>query len=127
MNPIMIDVPEQLETPRLELRKVMSGSGAWLNACVLESLAELAPWMIWVNPPPKVEDTEEWCRGAEAKFIARENLHYHFFLKGTQTFIGTINLFDIDWKVPRFEIGYWMRTSFAGKGFMTEAVKGLTE
>ncbi|MGH3087678.1 MAG: GNAT family N-acetyltransferase, partial [Rubrobacteraceae bacterium] len=31
----------------------------------------------------------------------------------------------IDWDVPRFEIGYWLRTSFTGKGYMTEAVKGI--
>jgi RimJ/RimL family protein N-acetyltransferase len=28
--------------------------------------------------------------------------------------------------VPRFEIGYWCRTRFAGQGYITEAVRGIT-
>ena len=29
----------------------------------------------------------------------------------------------MDWTVPRFEIGYWVRKSFAGQGYVTEAVR----
>ena len=47
-----------------------------------------------------------------------------FFLKRPRRSSGTISLFNIDWKVPRFEIGYWLRTPHAGKGFMTEATAG---
>ncbi len=124
-KPILIDVPERIETLRLELRAVRSGSGAWLNACVVESHAEIAAWMPWANPCPKVEDTEQWCRTAHADFLTRKNLHYHFFLKGTDTFVGTISLFNIAWSVPRFEIGYWLRTSCCHRGFMTEAGQAL--
>jgi RimJ/RimL family protein N-acetyltransferase len=28
----------------------------------------------------------------------------------------------LDWKIPMFEIGYWLRTSRVGKGLMVEAV-----
>ena len=28
----------------------------------------------------------------------------------------------IDWEVPKFEIGYWCRTRFAGRGYITEEV-----
>jgi RimJ/RimL family protein N-acetyltransferase len=32
----------------------------------------------------------------------------------------------LDWKVPKFEIGYWLRTPYCGKGLMTEAVNAVT-
>jgi RimJ/RimL family protein N-acetyltransferase len=32
----------------------------------------------------------------------------------------------IEWSVPRFEIGYWCRTSLAGRGYIREAVTALT-
>ena len=32
----------------------------------------------------------------------------------------------IDWEVPKFEIGYWCRTRFTGRGYITEAVLGIT-
>jgi RimJ/RimL family protein N-acetyltransferase len=32
----------------------------------------------------------------------------------------------MDWSVPRFEIGYWVRRCFVGQGYITEAVRGVT-
>lgn len=50
----------------------------------------------------------------------------HLFLKGTDTLAGSSGLHRIGWSVPRVEIGYWRRTSFAGHGYITEAVRGIT-
>jgi ribosomal-protein-serine acetyltransferase len=124
-KPILLDVPERIETERLDLRAVTSGSGARTNAAVVASIAEVAKYMPWANPTPSVDDTEEWCRKAHASFIKREHFHYHFFLKGTDTFVGTAGLFNIHWDVPKAEIGYWLHTDHSGQGFMTEAVRAL--
>ena len=40
---------------------------------------------------------------------------------------GTIDLHMIDQKNKRAEIGYWIHSSFAGKGIMTQAVHKITE
>jgi ribosomal-protein-serine acetyltransferase len=48
------------------------------------------------------------------------------FLKGTGTLVGSSGLHRINWNVPRVEIGYWVRTKYAGKGYITEAVNGIT-
>jgi RimJ/RimL family protein N-acetyltransferase len=40
--------------------------------------------------------------------------------------VGGSGLHRIDWSVPRFEIGYWVRTPFAGQGYISEAVRGIT-
>ena len=50
----------------------------------------------------------------------------HLYLKGTETLVGSSGLHRIDWDVPKFEIGYWCRTRFAGQGYTTEAVRGIT-
>ena len=39
--------------------------------------------------------------------------------------MGSGGLHRIDWSVPSFEIGYWCHTSFAGHGYITEAVRGI--
>ena len=41
--------------------------------------------------------------------------------------MGGSRLLRIDWEVPKFEIGYWLRTRFAGQGYMTEAVGCITD
>ena len=38
-----------------------------------------------------------------------------------------MSLFNIEWSIPKFEIGYWLRTTLIGKGYMTEAVVALTK
>jgi RimJ/RimL family protein N-acetyltransferase len=35
-------------------------------------------------------------------------------------------LHQIDWSIPKFEIGYWCRQKYTGKGYITESVRGLT-
>lgn len=126
-KPILLEVPERIETERLELRAVRSGAGARTNAAVVASLAEVAKYMPWANPCPSPANTEEWCRNAHAKFITREQLHYHLYLKNSDTFVGSVGLFNIYWHVPKGEIGYWMHTPHTGKGYMTEAVRALSQ
>ena len=33
----------------------------------------------------------------------------------------------LDWVVHKLEIGYWARTPYAGRGYITEAVAGITD
>jgi ribosomal-protein-serine acetyltransferase len=47
-------------------------------------------------------------------------------LKENGMMIGGSGLHRIDWSIPKFEIGYWARTSHAGQGYITEAVNGIT-
>ena len=48
------------------------------------------------------------------------------FLKNSLTLVGGSGLHRIDWEVPRFEIGYWVRKRFEGQGYISEAVAGIT-
>ncbi len=122
---LLIDVPEVIETPRLILRCPRPGDGAEINRAVIESLPELRPWMKWADHAPTPEENEGYMREALARFIQRQSLQYLMFLKDTPTtLVGSTGFHSIDWQVPLLEIGYWMRTSFAGQGYMTEAVVG---
>ena len=126
MNPALLDFPESFDTERLTIRAPRLGDGAELNAAIRDSLAELKPWMPWAQALPSVEDSEVNIRKAVALFLTREDLRLLLFLKGTGTLVGSSGLHRIDWTVPRFEIGYWGRTPYAGRGLITEAVGGIT-
>src|SRR5262245_50811808 len=43
----------------------------------------------------------------------------------TTRFLGGTGLHRIHWDIPAFEIGYWLRVSEEGKGYMTETVRLL--
>jgi ribosomal-protein-serine acetyltransferase len=125
-TPFTHDFPDHFETSRLLIRAPLPGDGPELYAAVMESLIELRPWMPWAKEAPTVESQEEVIRRAHAEFLARNDLMLLLLLKGTNRLVGSSGLHRIDWTVPRFEIGYWVRTSFAGQGFITEAVSGIT-
>ena len=45
----------------------------------------------------------------------------------TEEFIGTSSIHNIDWEVKSGDIGYWVDKTHSGNGFMTEAIKRLTD
>ena len=123
---ILRDFPESFETERLTVRAPQHGDGAALNAALRDSWAELSRWMPWATgDPPTVDESEKRMRQARAKFLLREDLWLLLFLKETDTMVGSSGLHRIDWKVPKMEIGYWVRTPYAGRGYITEAVEGI--
>lgn len=125
-NPILRDFPDHFESERLIIHAPRPGNGAESNQALRESLAELQPWMPWATPVPTPEDTEEHHRRAAAEWLTRENLQLLLYRKSDGLFVGSSGLHNIDWSVPRFEIGYWIRTSLSGQGYITEAVNAIT-
>jgi RimJ/RimL family protein N-acetyltransferase len=124
--PILRDFPEFLETERLLIRAPRPGDGQVMNEAVVESLPELQPWIAWAKTAPSLDDSETFVRQAAAKFTMREDLPMFIYRKSDGAFIGGTGLHRFDFKVPRFEIGYWLRTSAHRSGYMTEAVHTLT-
>ena len=127
MKPILHDFPETFQSERLLIRAPRLGDGPTLNAAIVESIHELRPWMPWAKEIPSVDDSEENIRRAVACFIAREDLRLQIHLKCDGTFIGGSGLHWIDWDVPKFEIGYWVRTSQTRQGYASEAVRAIAE
>lgn len=125
MNPLLIDIPNEITTARLRLRVPRPGDGPMTTRSVLESLAELKPWLPWATDAYNEESGEEWCRRCAAEFITRAQLPYMIQLGDEH--IGNISVFRLDWNVPGCELGYWLRTKFTGQGYMAEAVNALVE
>lgn len=127
IDPIMISFPESFETERLCIRAPLWGDGAVMNEAIGESLAELKSWMPFAQDMPSVEESEKFTREARLDYLKRSVLHMRIYDKVTGSFIGCSGLHNIDWDIRNFEIGYWIRSTCAGRGYMTEAVNGITD
>jgi ribosomal-protein-serine acetyltransferase len=127
MNPIMLDFPEEIDSNRLIIRAPRWGDGKEVNEAVHESLGELEPWLPFARSKPTVEDTEAYVRKARLNFLERTDLVLHIYNKESKRFIGSSGLHRYDWYARRFEIGYWLRTSEVGNGYMTEAVNSICD
>lgn len=127
MNPILIDFPTQFTTERLLIRMPVPGDGKIIYESVLSSLMELKQWLPFAQYEQTEESMEANIREAHAKFIQREDMRLLIFHKETKQFIGSSGLHNPDWRIPKFEIGYWIDTRCSGQGFMTEAVQGIAD
>lgn len=127
-NPILLNFPDSFNTDRLTIRAYKPGDGQPYFEAMEESRAALETWLMpWVAFPNTLEESETRARRLLAKFILREDLSMVVERKNDGFFVGAIGLHRINWSVPVVEIGYWVRASLAGQGYITEAVKGLVQ
>jgi RimJ/RimL family protein N-acetyltransferase len=126
-KPILLDIPYSFDTERLTIRGPLPGDGSRLHQAVRESQEALIPWMPWAVKLMTAEEYEARAREGQAKYLTREDLWMQLYLQGTDTLIGGSGLHRIDWAVPSVEIGYWVRSGYGGKGYITEAVAGITK
>ncbi|WIV19863.1 GNAT family N-acetyltransferase [Paenibacillus polygoni] len=123
---IMLTIPESFESKRLIIRAPKYGDGAASYEAVQESMEELRPWMPFANDSLTPENSEINIRQAHLKFLKRSDLRLMLFSKENGQLVGSSGLHRIDWDVRKFEIGYWLRSSYAGQGYMSESVEAIT-
>ena len=117
MNPILIDLPMPILTPRLCIKPREIGEGPIINRAICSSLEHLKPWMPWAKNAPTIDESEERCRRALAKFILREEMTLSIYSRDRKQFIGSTGLNHANWDVPSFHIGYWVLPEFEGQRF----------
>ena len=124
-DPILKDVPLFFATRRMTLRCPQPGDGLEYFRAVQDSLAELCPWFD-MSREETLDGCESRMRQAQARFLAREAFEFLMFRHDHPEIVGRVGLSGANWQTPSFEMGYWIRTPYAGQGLMTEAVTGLT-
>ena len=116
-----------IKTDRLLLMARREGEGSAIVDAVRESLKELSPWMPAPKNYPNAEQAEIRIRQDIAEFNSRTSFTFSIYTPDGKIFLGSTGFHPINWGVPSFNIGYWIRTSFAGKGLVTEAVNAQTQ
>ncbi|MBN1564930.1 MAG: GNAT family N-acetyltransferase [Anaerolineae bacterium] len=127
MTPTIRDFPDYFETERLLIRAPRPGDGKIINAGLRESIVELRPWMPWAKEIPPVEESEQFARRGAAGWLMQDDMPLLIFRRTDGVYLGGSGFHRIEWAIPSLEIGYWLRTSQTGNGYMTEAVIGMTK
>jgi RimJ/RimL family protein N-acetyltransferase len=125
-HPLLLDLPDAVETERLLLRCPMPGDGAAVNIGIHETWETLRAWMPWARELPTPEASELRQRQCRVDFLARVSFDFNIFLRESGDFVGKIGLVRIDWETPKAEIGYWVCSRYQGNGYITEAAGALT-
>lgn len=91
-----------------------------------ESRAHLEPWLPWVHTVRSLEDERLDIAQLNQRHLRREAWLIGIFDGATGRYLGGTGFSRINWEPRIFEIGYFIRVSEEGKGYITEAVRLLT-
>ena len=127
IDPVLVDVPMPILTPRLLLRPPQAGDGVALYEAKCASWPDLTKWMEWAAKPEEhsVEKDEIMCRQKQAAYILREDMMLFAFERDSGRLVASTGLHDPNWKMRIFEIGYWVRSDKTRKGYATELTNAL--
>lgn len=124
-DPLLLDIPMALTGERIELRAYKAPDAKAIEEAVIESGAELKPVFEWAAQLPSLDQRASGLVRGTACWLLRTELAYGIWSRTDNAFLGDTGIFNPDWRVRSFEIGYWLRTSAVGNGYATEAVKIL--
>jgi ribosomal-protein-serine acetyltransferase len=124
--PLLLDLPDALEGPRVRLRPFTAADAPAVFEAVAESREHLRRWVPWAAGHHSVEASRQVVVRLQVAWLLRDDLTVGVFDRATGRLLGGSGLHPLDWRVRAFELGYWLRRSAEGHGFITEAVQLLT-
>ncbi|HKW46263.1 MAG TPA: GNAT family N-acetyltransferase [Gemmatimonadaceae bacterium] len=130
-------IPEQLQTPRLLLRRWRTTDAAALGPILEANVAHLARWIpARIAMPAAAAELVGRLESFAAAFDAGREWRYALVASDASRLLGEVSLFPRGQagRVPfdsedadHIEIGYWLRHDTTGQGFATEAARAAMD
>ena len=128
LNPLLLDIPESLETERLVVRRYKAGDGALFHNVITKNLPHLQLAVDGANGGfgadiTTPEGSETYVRKHIGGWEARERLVMPFFYKETGELVGELWIECKDWETGTHEVGYFVVQAETKKGLASEATR----
>ena len=117
----MSRLPREIAGSRLLFRLPNAGDVSSLNAAIVASHPELSEWMDWAVNPQTREETADFVRRSESSWQEETALNLLMVEQDSGEIVGATGYPRLDWQVPKFEIGYWVRSDRVGRGYASES------
>jgi len=112
-------------TADVRIRPYVLEDAAMLHEAVIESVAELQPWMTWAHPGYTWDEARAWLEVQVPAFETRTEFQFAI-VSSRGEYLGACGLNHLDTLNRRANLGYWVRSRAAHRGVATRAV-GLLE
>jgi RimJ/RimL family protein N-acetyltransferase len=109
------------------VRPYQKDDAADLFAAISESRDHLRPWLPFADAHQTLEESRDWIMRQQAAWLLRTTLFVGIWTMTENRFVGGTGLEPVNWDIGYFQIGYWLRVSATGAGYVTEAVRLLTD
>jgi ribosomal-protein-serine acetyltransferase len=112
---------EELHDERISVRPYQESDAQAVYEAIGESRDHIRPWMEFADKHQTVEETRDWLNVTRSAWILRSEMTTGIWERATGRLLGTLSLHPRDWEIGYFEIGYWLRASAEGHGYLTAA------
>lgn len=112
---------------RLIIRPPLIEDASTICEAVIGSMQELVPWMDWCHPGYSMDETVQWLEGLPQAWVDGENFAFCVFDAMSGESIGGCGLNHINRTYRLANLGYWVRSSRAGRGVATEAARQVAQ
>jgi RimJ/RimL family protein N-acetyltransferase len=123
----LIPLFDELQGERVIVRPYHQEDAQALYEAVAESRDHIRPWLPFADEHQSVEESLDWIIHQEANWLLRESLPLSVWERASGRFLGGTGIHIHSWETRYFEIGYWLRASATGHGYMTEAARLMTD
>jgi ribosomal-protein-serine acetyltransferase len=123
----LIPLFDELRGERVIVRPYRLEDAPAVRDAIVESRDHLRPWMPFADAHQTVDETRDWLIRSSASWQLREDMFTGLWDAATGRYLGSSGLHPHNWQLGYFEIGYWVRVSAQGQGYVTEAVKLQTD
>jgi ribosomal-protein-serine acetyltransferase len=118
-----LEVPDELAGARVLLRPWQPTDAPLLFEAVDESRIRIEQWLAWIWHHTTEADSEAFCRRMADLWTERGGFPVGIWHRESGQLLGGSGLHHIEWRTPSGEIGYWLRDSAVGHGYVEEAVR----
>jgi ribosomal-protein-serine acetyltransferase len=124
MVPAQCTKVELIEGPLL-IRTYRQDDVSTLFEAVRESIGEVSKWLPWCHEKYSIEETREFIGTRELASQGDEWYSFGIFEQSGGRFLGGVGINFINRVHQMANLGYWVRTSAAGRGVATIAARAV--
>jgi ribosomal-protein-serine acetyltransferase len=92
-----------------------------------ESIEQVYPWLPWCHPGYTLDESRSWVYYAIDAWAGASEYEFVIFHKTEKAFAGGVGLNQISMVYRMANLGYWVRSSKAGRGAATAATRLAAE
>jgi RimJ/RimL family protein N-acetyltransferase len=124
-NRLVSDAPQrnkvklELTEGPLVLRPFREEDASALYEAVRESICEVSPWLPWCHENYSIEESREFINSRELLSQGGEWYSFGIFEQDGGRVLGGVGINSINRVHQMANLGYWVRTSAAGRGIAT--------
>ncbi|WP_192457065.1 GNAT family N-acetyltransferase [Musicola keenii] len=115
----------ELTTPRLLLRPYTSDDVQESQRAILESADTIGRWLVWWSPDYSLQDASCWITLSAQQRQSGDAFDFAVTDRASGHLLGTVSINAINRAYRMGNIGYWIRQSAQGHGYMPEAVRAI--